>query len=92
MKHYLVLTLRTPQFDPVVIKAHYAHLEALQAQGALEASGPFTDLSGGAYLIRAESLEQARAMAFADPVHVTGSSEVTVREWDIKYVMKAQAA
>ena len=31
-------------------------------------------------------------MAFADPVHVTGSSEVTVREWDIKYVMKAQAA
>ncbi len=92
MKHYLVLTLRTPRFDPSVVAAHYAHLEALQAQGALEAFGPFTDKSGGAYLVRAESLEQARTMAFADPVHVTGSSEVTVREWDLKHVVQARGA
>ena len=92
MKHYLVLTLRTPQFDSSVIAAHYAHLEALHAQGALESFGPFTDNSGGAYLVRAESLEQARVMAFADPVHVTGSSEVTVREWDLKHVVRTQEA
>jgi uncharacterized protein YciI len=92
MKHYLALTLRTPQFDPSVIKAHYSHLEALKVRGALEAFGPFTDKSGGAYLIRADSLEQARAMAFADPVYVTGSSEVSVREWDFKYVVQAQEA
>ena len=73
MKRYLVLTMRTPQFAPEVLAPHYAHLDALKARGALEAFGPFTDKSGGAYLIRAESLEQAQTMAFADPVHATGS-------------------
>jgi len=92
MKRYLVLTLRTPRFDPAVIEAHYSHLEALQEQGALEAFGPFTDKSGGAYLVRAESLDEARAMAFADPVHATGSSIVTVREWDLKFAIQAQEA
>src|SRR5690348_15229487 len=83
---------RTPRFDPAVIEAHYSHLEALQEQGALEAFGPFTDKSGGAYLVRAESLDEARAMAFADPVHATGSSIVTVREWDLKFAIQAQEA
>lgn len=92
MKRFLVLTLRTPQFDPSVIAAHYSHLEALQARGALEAFGPFTDKSGGAYLIRAASLDEAQAMAFADPVHQTGSSQVTVHEWDLKFATGAQAA
>lgn len=85
MKRYLVLTMRTPRFDPAVIAAHYSHLDALRAQGILESFGPFTDKSGGAYLLRAESLEQAHALAFADPVHLTGSSDVSVREWDVKH-------
>ena len=90
MKRFLVLTLRTPQFDPLVIAPHYSHLEALRERGALEAFGPFTDKSGGAYLIRAESLDEARAMAFADPVHATGSSKVMVREWDLKFATQVQ--
>lgn len=92
MKRYLVLTLRTPRFDPAVIEAHYSHLDALKARGALEAYGPFADRSGGAYLVRAESLEEARGMAFADPVHVTGSSQVSVYEWDFRPVDQVQAA
>ena len=83
MKLYLVLTMRTPRFDPTVLPAHYAHLDALEAGGQLEAFGPFTDRSGGAYLMRAGSLQDAQALAFADPVHLTGSSEVTVREWNV---------
>lgn len=83
MNLYLVLTLRTPRFDPAVIPAHYAHLDALKASGTLEAFGPFTDKSGGAYLLRAESLQDAQALAFADPVRLTGSSVVTVREWNV---------
>lgn len=83
MKQYLILAMRTSKFDPSVIAAHRAHLGALKNRGVLEASGPFTDQSGGAYLIHVESLEEARAIAFADPVHLTGSSEITVREWDI---------
>ena len=78
--------MRTPQFDPTVIPAHYAHLDALKAGGKLEAFGPFTDKSGGAYLVRAGSLQDAQAMAFADPVHRTGSSRVTVREWNVTQV------
>src|SRR5690348_9561650 len=89
MKRYLVLTLRTPRFDPAVIEAHYSHLEALQEQGALEAFGPFTDKSGGAYLVRAESLDEARAMAYSDPMHVSGSSKVIVYEWNAKECVPA---
>lgn len=86
MNLYLVLTMRTARFDPDVLAAHYAHLDALKARGALEAFGPFTDKSGGAYLLRAESFQNAQALAFSDPVHLTGSSAVTVREWNVTQV------
>jgi uncharacterized protein YciI len=82
MKRFLVLTLRRPDFDPAVIAPHYAHLDRLRVDGALELAGPFPDKSGGAYVLRAASLEDAQAMAFADPLHVSGASEVTVREWN----------
>ncbi len=86
MKVYLVLTLRSPRFDAAVIGPHYAHLDRLRTLGVLEAFGPFPDKSGGAYLIRAESLAQAHAIAFADPVHTSGSSQVRVHEWDVTCV------
>jgi uncharacterized protein YciI len=81
MKRYLVLTLRRPDFDPAVIAPHYAHLDDLRLRGALDLHGPFGDRSGGAYVLRADSLEQAQAMAFADPLHTSGASDVSVREW-----------
>jgi len=84
MLRYLVTTFRTPQFDPAVIEAHYAFLDELRQQSKLELAGPFTDKSGGAYLIRAENMEEARALAFSDPVHTSKSSIVTVYEWDAK--------
>ncbi|HEX7129308.1 MAG TPA: YciI family protein [Rhodanobacteraceae bacterium] len=87
MQRYLVLTLRTPQFDPAVIDPHYAHLDGLRQRGRLELFGPFSDKSGGAYLIRAESMDEARAIAHSDPVHVSGSSKVTVYEWNAKEVL-----
>ncbi|TAM99838.1 MAG: hypothetical protein EPN40_04705 [Rhodanobacteraceae bacterium] len=86
MKCFLVLAMRIPRFDPAVIPAHYAHLDALKVDGRLEAFGPFPDKSGGAYLVRAESLQDAQVLAFADPVYLTGSSEVTVREWNVTQV------
>src|SRR5512135_2232881 len=39
---------------------------------------------GGAYVIRADNLEEAKALAFGDPVHTTKSSVVTVYEWNAK--------
>ncbi|GAA3911649.1 YciI family protein [Luteimonas lutimaris] len=84
MKRYLVLTLRKPAFDPAMIEPHYAHLDRLRAQGRLELAGPFSDRSGGAYLLLAGSLDDAIAAAHADPLHESGSSEVIVHEWDAK--------
>ena len=84
MFRYLVMTMRTPQFQPSVIEAHQAFLERLRQSGNLEISGPFTDKTGGAYLIRAASFEEAKELAFTDPVHTTKSSVVTVYEWNAK--------
>jgi uncharacterized protein YciI len=79
---YLVLTMRKPQFDTSFVPAHYAFLQSLRDQGVLEQSGPFTDKSGGAYVIRAEGLESARVIAAEDPLSLHDCSDVTVREWD----------
>ena len=84
MHRYLVITMRTPQFQPSVIEAHQAFLERLRQNGNLEMSGPFTDKTGGAYLIRAANFEEAKALAFADPLHTTKSSAVTLYEWNAK--------
>ena len=79
---YLVLTIRKPQFDDSVIPAHYAFLQSLRDRGMLEQAGPFTDRSGGAYVIRADTLESARETAAQDPLHIQDCSDVTVREWN----------
>lgn len=81
MNRYLVLVMRTPAFDPSLGPAHQAFLQELRARGRLELAGPFADASGGAYLMRAASLEDARADALRDPLHLHGSSTVIVREW-----------
>jgi len=82
MIRYLITTFRTPQFDPSVIEAHYAFLDGLRAEEKLELAGPFTDKSGGAYLIRAANMEEAKMLAFSDPLCISKSSLVTVYEWD----------
>jgi uncharacterized protein YciI len=38
--------------------------------------------SGGACLLTAKDLAAAQAIAFADPLHVSGSTVLTVYEWD----------
>jgi uncharacterized protein YciI len=81
---YLVLTFRTPRFRADVLDAHYAFLDRLRQAGRLEIAGPFTDRSGGAYLLHADNIEEAKALAFSDPVHVEGCSALSVYEWDAK--------
>jgi uncharacterized protein YciI len=78
---YLVLTIRKPGFDADFIPAHYEFLEGLRADGSLEQAGPFTDRSGGAYVIAADSLDEARRIAERDPLHISNSSAVTVHQW-----------
>lgn len=78
---YLVTLLRTAQFQRAAIAPHQAFLQQLRQQEQLVLAGPFTDQTGGAYLLRVESLAQAQAIAATDPLHTTGSSLLTVYEW-----------
>ena len=61
--HFLVLALRTPDFDPDVLPPHRAYLETLNARGLLAGYGLFRDQSGGAYIVRTDSLTEAEAVA-----------------------------
>ena len=76
------MTMRGPDFDPDAIPAHYQFLQSLRDRGVLEQAGPFTDRSGGAYVLAAGSFEEARSLAEQDPLHLRNCSIVTVREWD----------
>lgn len=81
---YLVLTIRKPHFKPEFVAAHYAFLDCLRERGLLEQAGPFTDRTGGAYVLRAASLDEATGLAEQDPLNVHDCSDVSVREWDAK--------
>ncbi|MFK2900334.1 hypothetical protein ISP15_08305 [Dyella jejuensis] len=81
MHRYLVILHRRPQFEPAVVPLHQQFLEELRAQGRNEMSGPFGDKSGGAYLLRAQSLEEAQTIAHSDPAHTSGGWDITLYEW-----------
>ncbi len=71
-------------FQTSAVIGHHQFLDRLRTQGRLELAGPFTDRSEGAYLLKAADLAQATELAHSDPLHQTGSSFVTVREWDAR--------
>ena len=79
---YLVMTIRTPTFDAQVIPAHYRFLDDLRDQGMLEQAGPFTDKTGGAYVLTAHSMDEALRLAQQDPLHLQCCSTIEIWEWD----------
>ena len=85
MIRYLVMAMRRPSFDDAVIAPHLAFLDELRAAGQLEMTGGFSDRSGGAYvLVNVASLEAAKAIAARDPLALTGTSDLTVHEWNTR--------
>ncbi|KAF1717614.1 hypothetical protein CSC74_01405 [Pseudoxanthomonas yeongjuensis] len=81
---YLVMAMRKPSFSDEVIAPHLAFLDALRTEGKLEMTGGFSDKSGGAYVLRVASMEEAQALATADPLATSGSSAVAVYEWNTR--------
>lgn len=81
---YLVMAMRRPGFNDEVIAPHLVFLDALRAEGKLEMTGGFSDKSGGAYVLRAASMEEAQALVATDPLTTSGSSVVTVYEWNTR--------
>ncbi|UPG93259.1 YciI family protein [Luteibacter aegosomatissinici] len=81
---YLVMAIRNPAFQASAGEEHQVFLKDLIARGLLDMTGPFTDGTGGAYLLRAADLETATQIAHGDPLHVSGSSTLTVHEWRVR--------
>ncbi|MGJ7909962.1 YciI family protein [Neobacillus sp. LXY-1] len=84
MNLYLITTSRTENFNNDFIKPHYDFLDKLKHNNQLEAYGPFSDGSGGAYLIKCNSLDEATKIGNSDPLIKSGSSTVVVKEWILK--------
>ncbi|MEG7334536.1 YciI family protein [Bacillus sp. 0102A] len=84
MHTYLMLTTRTDQFNQEHVAGHYEFLDRLQAEKRIKMFGPFSDDTGGAYVIEAGSPEEAAKIGHEDPLVASGSSELTVKEWNLK--------
>lgn len=70
-----------------VLPDHLTYQRALESQGSLVLAGPLSDDTGtqiegaGLIIYRADTLDAARALADADPMHSTGARIYTLRRW-----------
>ena len=91
LAHELYMVLSTPQGDPAKVKenlpAHLAYQAEQEARGNLFLAGPVSDETGsemqgtGLIIYRAASLDEARSLAQADPMHQSGARDFTLRRW-----------
>jgi uncharacterized protein YciI len=84
MKRYLVMAMRKSGFTDAVVIRRLEFLDALRQADQLEMTGGFSDRTGGVYVLQADSLTAAQAIADADPLATTGSSLLTVHEWNTR--------
>jgi len=68
-------TTRQAVFD------HVQHLKALESEGKLVICGPFTDYKGGMVVIKADSIDEARRIAEADPFVKLGLESTKSAPW-----------
>ncbi len=81
----------TPSGSPDDVKAnlpaHLAYQAELERDGKLAFAGPMSDETGtqmqgvGLIIYRAESLEEANALAEGDPMHKNGARTFVLRRW-----------
>lgn len=67
---------------------HLAHQVDLERRGVLFAAGPLysrgsTIPEAGMFVLRANSFEEAEAIAKADPLHVAGLRSFTLQKWRV---------
>ncbi len=78
---YVILLEKNPDrpFTEPVIAAHVEHIKELDRSGKLVLCGPFLDWEGGMIVIRASSIDEARAIAERDPFITEGFETFEVR-------------
>ena len=87
----LFVIVTTPIAAPDVVRAalpaHLAYQRELELSGQLVLAGPISDDTGnnmhgaGMIIYRAASMEAARALAEADPMHSAQARSYTLRKW-----------
>ncbi len=78
---YLLSHAQPELFTQDLVRAHVAHLAALEDQGLLELCGPFGERKGGMVILRGVDREQAEAIMAADPFVSSGAEHAELREW-----------
>ena len=88
--HYIAFLKRGPKWSPEVTEetkqiqaAHMAHIRKSAEEGVLRMAGPLTDDGEirGIFVLKAASLDAARAVAEADPAVKAGRLAVEIHPW-----------
>ncbi|KOP82998.1 YciI family protein [Cytobacillus solani] len=66
-----------------VIREHISFLRKLDEKNQLVLCGPFLDYKGGMVIIRATSMEEAKAIAEADPFITSGLESYEIRTMEV---------
>ncbi|WP_342431291.1 YciI family protein [Neobacillus sp. FSL H8-0543] len=82
MGKYLVLIDRKSSFTGNFLQGHREFLQGLRENQTLLTAGGFADQTGGAYVLQADSLEEARNIAKNDPMNQENESVYTIKEWN----------
>lgn len=89
LESHFIATVTTLDGKPIVEhprwsemrEAHMAQLERLYDQGVLAACGPFSDMTGGVFILRADSEERARELLKDDAALDPALVKVSLRHW-----------
>ena len=89
-KFYVVLSKASPTPEKLksLLPAHLEYMIGLEKRGVLFASGPLADGAGpptgaGLTILRTSSMEEARALAEADPFVRNGLRTFELKEWTV---------
>jgi uncharacterized protein YciI len=83
MRKYLVWIERKPTFTGNFIQGHREFLQSLREVQKLITAGGFTDQTGGAYVLQADSIEEASNIVKNDPLNQEYESVYTIKEWNV---------
>lgn len=90
-KHFVVqLTFPRGAPEPEERAAQQAFLKRLLEDGTLMLAGVFTDERGGGLaILRADSLDDARAIYDRSPLVEAGRVDLDVREWNVTWGLES---
>jgi len=82
MYYVALLTIIDADLNAKVRPAHLEYVNRLYKENKVLMAGPFTDGKGGMVIYRADSFEEAKRFAEADPVVAEGARTLELREWN----------